>query len=80
MGVFRCLNEQGGRIGMKVDDEKVQVSGTIWFDKAARVFLGGDRIELLEKIQALGATIIMSRRIPEKLSPLEDPADKCNNN
>jgi hypothetical protein len=54
MGVFRYLNEQGGRIWMKVDDDKVQVSGTIWFDKAARVFLGGNRIILLEKIQALG--------------------------
>jgi hypothetical protein len=38
---------------MKVDDDKVQVSGTIWFDKAARVFLGGNRIKMLEKIQAL---------------------------
>lgn len=41
---------------MKIeDDEKVQVSGSVWLDKAEKEFLGSDRIELLEKIQALGS-------------------------
>ncbi len=40
---------------MREDEEKVQVSGSIWLDKAEKVFLGSDRIELLEKIQAHGS-------------------------
>ena len=40
---------------MKENGEKVQVTGTVWLDKADKIFLGSDRIELLEKIQALGS-------------------------
>ena len=40
---------------MRQDEEKMHISGRIWLDKAEREFLGSDRIELLEKIQALGS-------------------------
>ena len=40
---------------MQQDEQVMRVSGKIWLDKSERAFLASDRIELLEKIQALGS-------------------------
>jgi molybdate transport system regulatory protein len=40
---------------MKSKKEAIGLEGSIWFQKADNVFLGGDRIALLEKIDELGS-------------------------
>ncbi len=40
---------------MKSKKESIGLEGSIWFQKAENVFLGGDRIALLEKIDELGS-------------------------
>ncbi|MCM0082441.1 TOBE domain-containing protein [Geomonas sp. Red32] len=40
---------------MKNRDDKMEVSGHLWFNLAEQRFLGGERIELLERIDQLGS-------------------------
>jgi molybdate transport system regulatory protein len=40
---------------MKRIKEPIEIEGDIWFQKSQHRFLGGDRIELLEKIEELGS-------------------------
>jgi molybdate transport system regulatory protein len=40
---------------MKRIKEPIEIEGDIWFQKSQNRFLGGDRIELLEKIEELGS-------------------------
>jgi molybdate transport system regulatory protein len=40
---------------MQKTKEPIGIEGTIWFQKSQNRFLGGDRIELLEKIEELGS-------------------------
>lgn len=61
------------------EEEKVQVSGTVWFDKADKEFLGRDRIELLEKIQALGSITKAARAVGVSYKTAWEIVDAMNN-
>jgi len=64
---------------MKEDDDKVQITGTIWLDKAEKVFLGSDRIELLEKIQALGSITQAAKAVGISYKTAWEIVDAMNN-
>lgn len=68
-----------GRNGMKEDEEKVQVTGTVWLDKADKVFLGSDRIELLEKIQAHGSITRAAKAVGISYKTAWEIVDAMNN-
>lgn len=61
------------------EEEKVQVSGSVWFDKADKEFLGRDRIELLEKIQALGSITRAARAVGISYKTAWEIVDAMNN-
>lgn len=64
---------------MRKDEEKVQVSGRIWLDKAEREFLGSDRIDLLEKIQALGSITKAAKAVGISYKTAWEIVDAMNN-
>ncbi|MGA7826230.1 MAG: TOBE domain-containing protein [Geobacteraceae bacterium] len=64
---------------MKEVEEKVQVSGKLWLDKADKTFLGSDRIELLEKIQALGSITRAAKAVGISYKTAWEIVDAMNN-
>lgn len=64
---------------MRQDEEKMQISGRIWMDKADRKFLGSDRIELLEKIQALGSITKAAKAVGISYKTAWEIVDAMNN-
>jgi len=64
---------------MRKDEGRVDVSGRIWFDKADRQFLGSDRIDLLEKIQALGSITKAAKAVGISYKTAWETIDAMNN-
>jgi molybdate transport system regulatory protein len=64
---------------MSEDEDKVQFSGSIRLDKSERIFLGGDRIELLEKIQALGSITRAAKAVGISYKTAWEIVDAINN-
>lgn len=64
---------------MHKDEERVGFSGKIWIDKAEREFLGSDRIELLEKIQALGSITAAAKAVGISYKTAWEIVDTMNN-
>ena len=64
---------------MNEDEDKVHVTGTVWLDKAEKVFLGSDRIELLEKIQALGSITRAAKAVGISYKTAWEIVDAMNN-
>jgi molybdate transport system regulatory protein len=64
---------------MHKDEEQVGFSGKIWFDKAEREFLGSDRIELLEKIRALGSITRAAKAVGISYKTAWEIVDTMNN-
>ncbi|HOP41423.1 MAG TPA: LysR family transcriptional regulator, partial [Geobacteraceae bacterium] len=64
---------------MREDEERMQVSGTVWFDKSEKEFLGRERIELLEKIQALGSITRAAKAVGISYKTAWEIIDAMNN-
>ncbi len=64
---------------MQQDEHGVRVSGKIWLDKSEREFLAGDRIELLEKIQALGSITKAAKAVGISYKTAWEIVDAMNN-
>lgn len=64
---------------MKEDEGRVHVTGSVWFDKAEKPFLGSDRIELLEKIQALGSITRAAKAVGISYKTAWEIVDAMNN-
>jgi molybdate transport system regulatory protein len=64
---------------MQEDRERVSFSGKIWLDKAQREYLGSDRLELLEKIQALGSITRAAKAVGISYKTAWEIVDTMNN-
>lgn len=64
---------------MEEGEGRVQVTGSIWLDKAEKSFLGSDRIELLEKIQALGSITRAAKAVGISYKTAWEIVDAMNN-
>jgi molybdate transport system regulatory protein len=64
---------------MREDKEPVRFSGKIWLDKAEREYLGSDRLELLEKIQALGSITRAAKAVGISYKTAWEIVDTMNN-
>jgi len=64
---------------MQQDEHVMRVSGKIWLDKSERAFLAGDRIELLEKIQALGSITKAAKAVGISYKTAWEIVDAMNN-
>jgi molybdate transport system regulatory protein len=64
---------------MRENEGRVQLTGSVWFDKADKAFLGGERIELLEKIQALGSITRAAKAVGISYKTAWEIVDALNN-
>lgn len=64
---------------MKQKADELEISGKIWLDKEERSFLGSDRIELLEKIQALGSIAKAAKAVGISYKTAWEIVDTMNN-
>jgi molybdate transport system regulatory protein len=84
MKMDRVVVGEAGRkiekgVFMQEDRERVSFSGKIWIDKAQREYLGSDRIELLEKIQALGSITRAAKAVGISYKTAWEIVDTMNN-
>ena len=77
------VGEAGRKIGkgvfMQENRDRVSFSGKIWLDKAEHEYLGSDRIELLEKIQALGSITRAAKAVGISYKTAWEIVDTMNN-
>lgn len=64
---------------MKEDEGRVQITGSVWIDKSDKTFLGSERIELLEKIQALGSITRAAKAVRISYKTAWEIIDAMNN-
>jgi molybdate transport system regulatory protein len=64
---------------MRQKEDEFYISGRLRLDKSDRAFLGGDRIELLEKIQALGSIAKAAKAVGISYKTAWEIVDAMNN-
>ena len=64
---------------MKSSHNNLSLTGNLWFNRAERKFLGGDRIELLEKIDQLGSITKAAKAVGISYKNAWDTLNTINN-
>ena len=64
---------------MKVNNKNIGLTGNLWFSRAENKFLGGDRINLLEKIDELGSITKAAKGVGISYKTAWDTVNMINN-